>query len=52
MTFPRRYSTQHLRPDSGCITQQHFKQATDRGHHRRKEQEALRCFFPSGLTSF
>jgi hypothetical protein len=40
------------RPDSGCITQQQFKQATDRGHHRRKEQEALRCFFPSGLTSF
>ncbi len=40
------------RPDSGCITQQQFKQATDRGHHRRKEQEALRCFCPSGLTSF
>ena len=40
------------RPDSGCITQQQFKQATDRRHHRRKEQEALRCFYPSGLTSF
>jgi hypothetical protein len=40
------------RPGSGCITQQQFRQATDRGHHRRKDQEALRCFFPSGLTSF
>jgi hypothetical protein len=29
-----------------------IKQATDRGHHRRKEQETLKCFFPSGLTSF
>ena len=52
MTFPRRHSAQHLKGLIPDVTQQQFKQATDRGHHRRKEQEPLRCFFPSGLTSF